>query len=57
MKYHKYVKKKETNLTQTPHNGYHWHIDNSRFFEGWCFRITLPKIRESFAFIYSIKPI
>ncbi|MFM2303275.1 MAG: hypothetical protein RLZZ135_684 [Cyanobacteriota bacterium] len=48
---------------QTPHSGYHWNgIDSlwdgkaeRGFFEGWYFRITLPKINESFAFMYSIE--
>jgi tocopherol cyclase len=39
---------------QTPHNGYHWNGIESGFFEGWYFRLTLPKINESFAFMYSI---
>jgi tocopherol cyclase len=40
---------------QTPHSGYHWNGVDSGFFEGWYFRVTLPKIRESFAFMYSIE--
>ena len=40
---------------QTPHSGYHWNGIDSGFFEGWYFRVTLPKIRESFAFMYSIE--
>jgi tocopherol cyclase len=40
---------------QTPHSGYHWNGLDRNFFEGWYFRITLPKIRESFAFMYSIE--
>jgi tocopherol cyclase len=39
---------------QTPHSGYHWNGLDQDFFEGWYFRVTLPKIRESFAFMYSI---
>ena len=43
---------------QTPHSGYHWRRYASgaadRFFEGWYFRITLPAIAQSFAFMYSI---
>ncbi len=39
---------------ETPHNGYHWSGSSERFFEGWYFRVTLPKIRENFAFMYSI---
>lgn len=40
---------------QTPHSGYHWNGLDRDFFEGWYFRITLPKIKESFAFMYSIE--
>ncbi|MFP4693146.1 MAG: tocopherol cyclase family protein [Halothece sp.] len=52
---------------QTPHSGYHWTGDNllrhflpfkdplsSRFFEGWYYRVTLPEINQTFAFMYSI---
>jgi tocopherol cyclase len=41
---------------QTPHSGYHWNGLDRGFFEGWYLRVTLPKIRESFAFMYSILP-
>jgi tocopherol cyclase len=40
---------------QTPHSGYHWNSSERGFFEGWYFRLTLPKIGESFAFMYSIE--
>ncbi len=40
---------------QTPHSGYHWNGIDRGFFEGWYFRLTLPKINESFAFMYSIE--
>ncbi len=39
----------------TPHSGYHWNGIDRDFFEGWYFRVTLPKIGESFAFMYSIE--
>jgi tocopherol cyclase len=39
---------------QTPHNGYHWDGSSRRFFEGWYYRLTLPSISRSFAFMYSI---
>ncbi|MBF2026403.1 MAG: tocopherol cyclase family protein [Oscillatoriales cyanobacterium C42_A2020_001] len=42
-------------LQQVPHSGYHWSGSNHRFFEGWYFRITLPKCQQSFAFMYSIE--
>jgi tocopherol cyclase len=40
---------------QTPHHGYHWNGFDRDFFEGWYFRVTLPKLGESFAFMYSIE--
>ncbi len=40
---------------QTPHSGYHWNGRDTGFFEGWYFRVTLPKLRESVAFMYSIE--
>jgi tocopherol cyclase len=39
---------------QTPHSGFHW-TGNRRFFEGWYYRITLPQVRQTFAFMYSIQ--
>jgi tocopherol cyclase len=42
-------------MLQTPHDGYHWQGHERDFFEGWYFRLTLPKIGESFAFMYSIE--
>jgi tocopherol cyclase len=38
----------------TPHSGYHWNGGSQRFFEGWYFRLTLPDLGQSFAFMYSI---
>ncbi|MDA0266174.1 MAG: tocopherol cyclase family protein [Cyanobacteria bacterium] len=38
----------------TPHSGYHWDGSDRRFFEGWYFRLTLPAVGQSFAFMYSI---
>lgn len=43
------------NLRSTPHSGYHWHPHNSSYFEGWYFRLTLPEIGQTFAFMYSIQ--
>ncbi|MBD2089124.1 tocopherol cyclase family protein [Microcoleus sp. FACHB-1515] len=40
---------------QTPHSGYHWDGSNRRFFEGWYYRITLPELKQTFAFMYSIE--
>jgi tocopherol cyclase len=38
----------------TPHSGYHWTGGSGRFFEGWYFRLTLPELGQSFAFMYAI---
>ncbi len=43
------------NLTQTPHSGYHWDSSERRFFEGWYYRVTIPEISQTFAFMYSIE--
>jgi tocopherol cyclase len=40
---------------QTPHSGYHWDGVTRRFFEGWYYRVTLPKCQQTFAFMYSIE--
>ncbi|MFH7241919.1 MAG: tocopherol cyclase family protein [Spirulina sp.] len=40
---------------QPPHSGYHWPGSHRRFFEGWYFRVTLPEVGQSFAFMYSIE--
>ena len=37
-----------------PHSGYHWSGGRTRFFEGWYLRLTLPEVRQTFAFMYSI---
>jgi tocopherol cyclase len=42
-------------LNKTPHSGYHWDSSNRRFFEGWYYRVTLPDINQTFAFMYSIE--
>jgi tocopherol cyclase len=49
----KYLKK-EPDFRETPHSGYHWPGDSNRFFEGWYFRVSLPEIKQNFAFMYSI---
>ncbi len=38
-----------------PHAGYHWDGINKNYFEGWYYRLTLPKIAQTFAFMYSIQ--
>ncbi len=42
-------------LQQTPHSGYHWDGRTQRFFEGWYYRVTIPEIQQTFAFMYSIE--
>ncbi|BAZ44602.1 hypothetical protein NIES4102_16140 [Chondrocystis sp. NIES-4102] len=43
------------NHLQTPHSGYHWNQINPRYFEGWYLRLTLPQIKQTFAFMYSLE--
>lgn len=43
------------NSRQTPHCGYHWNLITPQYFEGWYFRLTLPEIGQTFAFMYSIE--
>ena len=42
------------NFLQTPHSEYHWDGSDTRFFEGWYYRVTLPDCGQTFAFMYSI---
>ena len=44
-----------SNNLQTPHSGYHWNRVAPRYFEGWYYRLTLPAIAQTFAFMYSIE--
>ncbi|MEM8832527.1 MAG: tocopherol cyclase family protein [Cyanobacteria bacterium P01_G01_bin.19] len=44
--------KKDFNI---PHDGYHWNQITQNYFEGWYFRLTLPEIEQTFAFMYSIQ--
>ena len=44
-----------SNNLQTPHSGYHWNRLTSNYFEGWYYRLTLPAIAQTFAFMYSIE--
>lgn len=45
----------KTSRDQTPHSGFHWDGSSRRFFEGWYFRVTLPDVGQTFAFMYSIE--
>ncbi|MCC0176529.1 tocopherol cyclase family protein [Waterburya agarophytonicola K14] len=38
-----------------PHDGYHWNNITNNYFEGWYYRLTLPEINQTFAFMYSIQ--
>lgn len=38
-----------------PHSGYHWNLIDANYFEGWYYRLTLPEIEQTFAFMYSIQ--
>ena len=40
---------------QTPHSEYHWDGVKTQYFEGWYYRLTLPEIKQTFAFMYSIE--
>jgi len=40
---------------QTPHSEYHWDGIKPKYFEGWYYRLTLPKLEQVFAFMYSIE--
>lgn len=44
-----------SNPRSTPHSGYHWDHSSRRFFEGWYYRVTLPDVGQTFAFMYSIE--
>ena len=43
------------NSWQTPHSEYHWDGIKPQYFEGWYYRLTLPEIEQTFAFMYSIE--
>ncbi|KAL2631964.1 hypothetical protein R1flu_016650 [Riccia fluitans] len=39
--------------TRTPHSGYHFDGSSRRFFEGWYFKVSIPEVKDSFAWMYS----
>jgi tocopherol cyclase len=41
-------------MLETPHSGYHWR-GQQPFFEGWYYRLTLPELGQTIAFMYSIQ--
>eukprot|EP00249_Psilotum_nudum_P004098 c17636_g1_i1 orf=219-1685(+) len=40
---------------RTPHSGYHFDGSKRRFFEGWYFKVSIPKEKQSFAWMYSME--
>eukprot|EP00898_Chlorokybus_atmophyticus_P002292 jgi/Chlat1/3063/Chrsp21S03318 len=48
-------KRGATAVLKTPHSGYHYDGTPRRFFEGWYFRVTIPEVRQSLAWMYSIE--
>ncbi|KAH7288288.1 hypothetical protein KP509_31G020500 [Ceratopteris richardii] len=40
---------------RTPHSGYHYDGSKRRFFEGWYFKVSIPEVKQSFAFMYSVE--
>lgn len=44
-----------SNFLETPHSGYHWDGKTKNYFEGWYLRLTLPEIKQTFAFMYSLE--
>lgn len=40
---------------RTPHSGYHFDGTTRLFFEGWYFKVSIPKERQSFCFMYSVE--
>uniref|UniRef100_A0A7I4FDB0 Tocopherol cyclase n=1 Tax=Physcomitrium patens TaxID=3218 RepID=A0A7I4FDB0_PHYPA len=39
--------------TRTPHSGYHFDGTSRRFFEGWYFKVSIPEVKQSFAWMYT----
>ncbi|PKI31383.1 hypothetical protein CRG98_048227, partial [Punica granatum] len=40
---------------RTPHSGYHFDGTTRKFFEGWYFKVSIPEVRQSFCFMYSVE--
>jgi tocopherol cyclase len=40
---------------RTPHSGYHFDGSTRRFFEGWYFKVSIPELRQSFCYMYSVE--
>ncbi|KAL3689831.1 hypothetical protein R1sor_016140 [Riccia sorocarpa] len=41
--------------TRTPHSGYHFDGSSRRFFEGWYFKVSIPEVKDGFAWMYSVE--
>lgn len=44
-----------TRPLRTPHSGYHFDGTARKFFEGWYFKVSIPEVRQSFCFMYSVE--
>ncbi|GMY17601.1 tocopherol cyclase, chloroplastic [Fagus crenata] len=40
---------------RTPHSGYHFDGSTRRFFEGWYFKVSIPELRQSFCYMYTVE--
>ncbi|GAB2215643.1 hypothetical protein Droror1_Dr00020034 [Drosera rotundifolia] len=40
---------------RTPHSGYHFDGSARQFFEGWYFKVSIPEVKQSFCFMYSVE--
>ncbi|XP_075508295.1 putative tocopherol cyclase, chloroplastic [Primulina tabacum] len=40
---------------RTPHSGFHFDGTARKFFEGWYFKVSIPEVRQSFCFMYSVE--
>ncbi|CAK9883268.1 unnamed protein product [Sphagnum jensenii] len=38
--------------TRSPHSGYHFDGSSREFFEGWYFKVSIPEVKQSFAWMY-----
>lgn len=50
-----YVPTPSNRPLRPPHSGYHFDGSRRKFFEGWYFKVSIPEIRQSFCFMYSVE--
>ncbi|CAM6089266.1 unnamed protein product [Calypogeia fissa] len=50
-----YIPTAPNRATRSPHSGYHFDGSSRRFFEGWYFKVSIPEVQESFAWMYSVE--